>query len=89
MYISRCVKSFAVYDIATVTMLTFVVNFANMSVKFRVFESDIVYLGEGGLFSWTSFVLFFFIMKYYFCYVYFLLNVVEERSLAGFVFKIT
>ena len=51
-------KSFAVYDIATVTMLTFVVNFANMSVKFRVVESDIVYLGEGRLFSRTSFVLF-------------------------------
>ena len=40
-YISRCVKSFAVYDIATVTMLTFVVNFANMSFKFRVVEPDV------------------------------------------------
>ena len=43
-YISRCVKSFAVYDIATVTMLPFVVNFANISFKFRVVESDLVYL---------------------------------------------
>ena len=72
-------KSFAVYDIATVTMLTFVVNFANMSFKFRVVESDIVYLGEGGLFSWTNFVFLYLAMKYNFCNVYLLLDVVEKR----------